>query len=63
MSDIVGKIKITEEQIITTKRGLIQTWTRWGNGDENNFIVYNNIRYKLVKTKEVDIIEDESEDL
>jgi hypothetical protein len=63
MSDIVGKIKITEEQIITTKRGLIQTWTRWGNGDENNFIVYNNIRYKLVKTKEVDIVEDEVEDL
>lgn len=53
MTDIVGRIKITEDQIITIKKEQIQTWTRWGNGDENNFIVYNGCRYKLLKTKEV----------
>lgn len=52
MSEIVGSIKINEERIITNKNGLIETWTRWGNGDENTFIVYRGDRYKLLKVKE-----------
>lgn len=63
MSDIAGKIKILEDQIITTKKELVQTWTMIGNGDENNFIVYDGNRYKLLKTKEIQIeSEDESDD-
>lgn len=49
----MGKIKIYEDKIITKKSDLIQTWTRFGNGDEGNFIVYKGIRYKLLKSKEV----------
>lgn len=59
MSDIVGKIKISEEQIITIKKDSVQTWIRYGNGDETNFIVYRGNRYKLVKTKEIQIDDDE----
>lgn len=59
MSDIVGKIKISEEQIITIKKDSVQTWIRYGNGDETNFIVYKGNRYKLVKTKEIQIDDDE----
>lgn len=49
----MGKIKIYEDKIITKKSDLIQTWTRFGNGDEGNFIVYKGNRYKLLKSKEV----------
>lgn len=52
MSVIVGKIKITEDRITTTKGEVVEIWTRWGNGDENKFITYNGNRYKLLKSKE-----------
>jgi hypothetical protein len=55
MSKIVGKIKITEDRIITTKNNIVETWTRWGNGHEGIFIVYKNNRYKLLKSKETDV--------
>lgn len=54
MSKIVGKIKITEDRIVTTKNNIIETWTRWGNGDNDKFIVYDGNRYKLLKSKEND---------
>ncbi len=62
MSEIVGKIKITEDRIITTKNNIIETWTRWGNGDEGRFIIYNGDRYKLLKSKETEVVLDEEED-
>lgn len=58
MTKIIGKIRINEDRIVTTKNGIIETWTRWGNGDENHFIVYNGDRYKLLKSKETEIIEE-----
>lgn len=62
MSTVVGTIKITEDRIITKKGNVIETWTRWGNGDEGRFIVYNGDRYKLLKTKETElVIEDDEE--
>lgn len=54
MSKIVGRIKITEDRITTTKNNLVETWTRWGNGDDKKFIVYNGNRYKLLKSKETE---------
>ena len=51
MSNVVRTIKIEEDRIIT-KGNSIDTWTRFGNGDECKFIVYNNIRYKLLKSEE-----------
>ena len=61
MNTVVGTIKITEDRIVTTKGNIIETWTRWGNGDEGRFIVYKGDRYKLLKTKETEPI-DEDED-
>lgn len=58
MTKILGKIKISEDRIVTTKNGLTETWTRWGNGDENVFIVYQGNRYKLLKSKETEIVEE-----
>ena len=51
MSNVVGTIKIGEDRIITTKGNSVDTWTRFGNGDEGKFIVYNGVRYKLLKSK------------
>lgn len=52
MSEILGKIKISEDKIITTKENIIETWSR-NAGDDTKFIVYKNIRYKLLKVKEL----------
>jgi len=54
MSNVVGTIKIGEDRIITTKGNSVDTWTRFGNGDEGKFIVYNGVRYKLLKSKETE---------
>lgn len=62
MTKILGKIKITDERIITTKDNIVETWTRWGNGDEYKFIVYNGDRYKLLKSKETEVIITEEEE-
>lgn len=62
MSTVVGTIKITEDRIITTKGNLIETWTRWGNGDEGRFIIYKGDRYKLLKSKETELVIDDEED-
>ena len=51
MSNVVGTIKIGEDRIITTKNNSIDTWTRFGNGDDSRFIIYNGNRYKLLKKK------------
>jgi hypothetical protein len=62
MSNIVGTIKIGEDRIITTKNNSIDTWTRFGNGDDSRFIIYNGNRYKLLKSKETEVEEIEEED-
>jgi hypothetical protein len=62
MNTVVGTIKITEDRIITTKGNIIETWTRWGNGDEGRFIVYKGDRYKLLKTKETEPIDEDEDD-
>lgn len=62
MSNVVGTIKIGEDRIITTKGNSVDTWTRFGNGDEGKFIVYNGVRYKLLKSKETESEEVEEED-
>ncbi len=49
MSEVLGTIKILDGKIITKKEGVIETWSRW-TGDENSFIVYDDIRYKLMKS-------------
>lgn len=59
----IGKIKIYEDKIITRKSDLVQTWTRFGNGDEGNFIVYRDIRYKLLKSKEVKPVIEEDDSI
>lgn len=56
----VGKIKISTDKIITTKNGVVETWVRIG-GDENKFIVYNSQRYKLSKSKEQEVDQEEFE--
>ena len=62
MSNVVGTIKIGEDRIITTKNNSIDTWTRFGNGDDSIFIIYNGNRYKLLKSKETESEEIEEED-
>jgi len=62
MSNVVGTIKIGEDRIITTKNNSINTWTRFGNGDDSRFIIYNGNRYKLLKSKETEVEEIEEED-
>jgi hypothetical protein len=62
MSNVVGTIKIGEDRIITTKNNSIDTWTRFGNGDDSRFIIYNGNRYKLLKSKETEVEEIEEED-
>lgn len=62
MSNVVGTIKIGEDRIITTKNNSIDTWTRFGNGDDSIFIIYNGNRYKLLKSKETEVEEIEEED-
>ena len=59
----MAKIKIYEDKIITKKRELVQTWTRFGNGDEGNFIVYKGNRYKLLKSKEVKVVVEDDDNL
>jgi hypothetical protein len=63
MSNIVGTIKIGEDRIITSKNNSIDTWTRFGNGDDNKFIIYNGNKYKLLKSKETEVEEIEEEDI
>ena len=43
MAEIVGTIKILDGKIITKKNDVIETWTRWGNGDDKFFITYDGI--------------------
>jgi hypothetical protein len=62
MSNIVGTIKIGEDRIITSKNNSIDTWTRFGNGDDGKFIIYNGNKYKLLKSKETEVEEIEEED-
>lgn len=52
MGEILGKIQILEDKIITTKENIVETWAKYA-GDETKFIVYKNIRYKLLKVKEI----------
>lgn len=54
MSEIAGTIKILDGKIITKKNEVIETWTRWGNGDDKIFIVYDGITYKLLKYQETE---------
>lgn len=61
MSNVVGTIKIGEDRIITTKNNSIDTWTRFGNGDDSIFIIYNGNRYKLLKSKETEVEEIEED--
>jgi hypothetical protein len=63
MSNIVGTIKIGEDRIITSKNNSIDTWTRFGNGDDSRFIIYNGNKYKLLKSKETEVEEIEEEDI
>jgi hypothetical protein len=63
MSNIVGTIKIGEDRIITSKNNSIDTWTRFGNGDDGKFIIYNGNKYKLLKSKETEVEEIEEEDI
>jgi hypothetical protein len=48
MDEILGTIRITDDRIITKKCELVETWSRW-SGDDTIFIVYDGIRYKLLK--------------
>lgn len=50
----MGKIKFFSDKIITTKNGVVETWVKVG-GDENKFIVYQQQRFKLSKSKGVDL--------
>jgi hypothetical protein len=61
MSNIVGTIKIGEDRIITSKNNSIDTWTRFGNGDDGKFIIYNGNKYKLLKSKETEVEEIEED--
>ena len=66
MSEVLGTIKILDDRIITKKDGLVETWSRW-SGDENSFIVYDGVRYRLMKSdgdivRKTDIYSDEDED-
>ena len=61
MSNIVGTIKIGEDRIITSKNNSIDTWTRFGNGDDSRFIIYNGNKYKLLKSKETEVEEIEED--
>jgi len=63
MSNVVGTIKIGEDRIITSKNNSIDTWTRFGNGDDGKFIIYNGNKYKLLKSKETEVEEIEEEDI
>ena len=54
MSEIVGTIKILDGKIITKKNDVIETWTRWENGDNKFFITYDGITYKLLKYQETE---------
>lgn len=51
MSEILGTIKITDDRIITKKGDVIENWSRW-SGDDSIFIVYDGIRYKLLKQED-----------
>ena len=51
MSEILGTIRITDDRIIIKKGEVIETWSRW-SGDDSVFIVYDGIRYKLLKQEE-----------
>jgi hypothetical protein len=57
----IGSIKICEDRIITTKDNSIDIWTRFGNGDDSRFIIYNGNRYKLLKSKDSELIQDDDE--
>lgn len=61
MSKALGKIKITEDRIYTTQNGVTETWTKIG-GDESKFIIYEGLRWKLLKSKEVEVEEEEEVD-
>ena len=63
MSNVVGTIKIGEDRIITTKNNSIDTWTRFGNGGDSKFIIYNGNRYKLLKSKETEVSEVEDDEI
>jgi hypothetical protein len=63
MSNVVGTIKIGEDRIITTKNNSIDTWTRFGNGDDSKFIIYNGNRYRLLKSKETEVSEVEDDEI
>ena len=52
--EIVGTIKILDGKIITKKNDVIETWTRWENGDDKFFITYDGITYKLLKYQETE---------
>lgn len=54
MSEIVGTIKILDGKIITKKNDVVETWSRWGNGDDKFFITYDGITYKLLKYQETE---------
>ena len=54
MTEIVGTIKILDGKIITKKNDVIETWTRWGNGDDKFFITHDGITYKLLKYQETE---------
>ncbi len=63
MSEIVGTIKILDGRIITKKNDVVETWTRFGNGDDRFFITYEGITYKLLKFQETEqkVIKDEED--
>lgn len=48
----MGTIKFFEDKIITINGGIMEIWTRWV-GDDGIFIVFNGIRWKLSKTREI----------
>lgn len=68
MSEILGTIKILDGRIITKKGSVVETWSRWGIGDDTQFIVYDGITYRLVKSdaelssNRSKYLDDESED-
>lgn len=49
MSEILGTIKILDGKIITKKGDVTEVWSRW-TGDGNQYIVYDGITYKLMKS-------------
>lgn len=52
MEGEIGTIKFYDDKIVTIKGGLMEVWTKCV-GDDGIFIVYNETRWKLSKTKEI----------